>query len=277
MAHSLQMASANRAEVAAVVKHTFWELVCDTKSGRARSYSDPQLLNVWTDSCSSDIDDVSTFCDSSERGSSDVATLCWSDEELVEAKQAPGVWNKQTTLLQVPKFRLEQRCEAFALRESETISSTHGAQQLTTIMLKNLPNNLNRDGLLELVNAAGFQTKCDFLYLPIDSKSDANLGYAFLNLVDAHTAQAFWSAFDGFQSWGGDRCSNKVCRLEWSQLQGYDAHVQRYRNSPLLRDGSSDKRRPILLNRGQRISFPKPSGRAKVMRSVPRSKAAKAC
>merc|ERR1712216_803607 len=88
-------------------------------------------------------------------------------------------------------------------------------QELTTMMLKNIPNNLSRAALMELFNAAGFHGLCDFLYLPIDFDSDVNLGYAFVNMADGDAGQEFWKAFDGFCEWGGDSASTKICRLEW--------------------------------------------------------------
>jgi len=131
----------------------------------------------------------------------------------------------------------------------------------TTVMLKNLPNNLLRDSLVQLLDDAGFNGAYDFLYLPIDFAKDANLGYAFLNLVDGDTATEFWSAFQGFSNWGEDRASSKVCQLEWSQLQGFKAHVQRYRNSPVMHAAMCDSRRPLLFVAGKRTPFPPPTCR----------------
>jgi hypothetical protein len=48
-------------------------------------------------------------------------------------------------------------------------------------MLRNLPNNLKRSGLLELFDALGFQGLYDFVYLPIDFSRMANVGYCYLN------------------------------------------------------------------------------------------------
>merc|ERR1712226_532866 len=51
----------------------------------------------------------------------------------------------------------------------------------STVMWKNLPNNYNRDDLLNLVNSHGFTGAYDFFYSPIDFTSSALVGYAFVN------------------------------------------------------------------------------------------------
>lgn len=156
-------------------------------------------------------------------------------------------------------FESSKRRRGVRHRRSKRDSLSSGedeVQELTTVMLKNIPNNLSRAALLELLDAAGFRGLCDFVYLPIDFDSDVNLGYAFVNLADGDAGQDFWKVFNGFCDWGVDRASTKICRLEWSQVQGLDTHIQRYRNSPLLHASTPDERRPILLREGVRVEFP---------------------
>ncbi len=51
----------------------------------------------------------------------------------------------------------------------------------TTRMLRNLPNDYTRNDFLDLLQAKNIAF--DFVYLPIDWRKRANLGYAFVNLV----------------------------------------------------------------------------------------------
>jgi len=132
----------------------------------------------------------------------------------------------------------------------------------TTIMLRNLPNNYTRDGLLNLLASQGFGGKLDFLYFPIDFKTHAALGYAFVNLQSQSEAERLWLRFDGFSAW----CipSSKVCYVSWSQpLQGLAAHIARYRNSPLMHETVPDSYRPMLFSSGERVAFPPPTKRIK--------------
>mmetsp|Transcript_3206 Transcript_3206/g.9731 ORF Transcript_3206/g.9731 Transcript_3206/m.9731 type:complete len:476 (-) Transcript_3206:162-1589(-) len=128
----------------------------------------------------------------------------------------------------------------------------------TTVMLRNLPNNYNREMLLAMLDGDGFLGCYDFVYLPIDFKTQACLGYAFVNLVEPSTVPRFWSAFDGFCKWVLP--SKKVCSVTWSgPHQGRDAHIERYRNSPVMHSGLPDHCKPAVFENGKRIDFPTPS------------------
>mmetsp|Transcript_100101 Transcript_100101/g.250927 ORF Transcript_100101/g.250927 Transcript_100101/m.250927 type:complete len:372 (-) Transcript_100101:261-1376(-) len=132
----------------------------------------------------------------------------------------------------------------------------------TTIMLRNLPNNYTRAMLLDLIDWAGFAGKYDFLYLPIDFRTHAALGYTFINLVSPEEAERLRKFFDGFSKWALP--SSKVCSATWSHPhQGYEAHVQRYRNSPLMHEAVPDAYRPILFTDGVRVPFPPPTKKIK--------------
>merc|ERR1712070_229381 len=125
-------------------------------------------------------------------------------------------------------------------------------------MLRNLPNNMNRDALVQLFDSLGFQGLFNFVYLPIDFSRKSNVGYAFVNLCNAEAASAFQAAFQGFQGWTGS--SRKVCEAVWSQpCQGLECHIERYRNSPVMHEDVPDECRPIVLQDGERIAFPMPT------------------
>jgi len=58
-----------------------------------------------------------------------------------------------------------------------------------------------------------------------------------------------------------------VCSVSWSQpLRGLEAHVDRYRNSPLMHALVPDTYRPLLFRDGQRIAFPPPTKKIKAPR-----------
>jgi len=132
----------------------------------------------------------------------------------------------------------------------------------TTLMLRNLPNKFSREDVLELLSSKGFAGKFDFLYFPIDFNTHDALGYAFVNMVTTEAAEQLQRSLDGFSRWSVR--SNKVCSVSWSQpLQGLDAHVARYRNSPVMHESVPDAFRPVLFAKGKRIPLPEPTKRIK--------------
>lgn len=139
----------------------------------------------------------------------------------------------------------------------------------TTVMMRNIPNNVTRAKLLDLMNAEGFAGTYDFVYLPIDFKSKAGLGYSFVNFADPDVAERFHSHFSGFNAW--DVQSDKVCETNWSEaLQGREAHVERYKNSPVMHHSMPEECRPLLFKDGVPVPFPAPTVRIRAPRQYSR-------
>ncbi|CAE7841864.1 TE1, partial [Symbiodinium microadriaticum] len=116
----------------------------------------------------------------------------------------------------------------------------------TTLMLRNVPNNYSREMFLAMLDEHGFAGRYDFVYLPCDFYRQANLGYAFVNLVDGVAVDALWRTFDGFSGWALPTA--KVCQ----------AHVERYRNSPVMHRSVPDEYKPVIFKNGVRKNFPRP-------------------
>jgi len=129
---------------------------------------------------------------------------------------------------------------------------------LTTLMLRNIPNNYTREMMLQLLDDMGFQRKYDFFYLPFDFTSHAGLGYAFVNMANVADAQAMMNTMEGFSDWAMP--SHKVCSVRWSApYQGLEAHIDRYRNSPVMHEVVPEEHKPLVFRDGQRIPFPPPT------------------
>merc|ERR1711971_1058543 len=136
-------------------------------------------------------------------------------------------------------------------------------------MVRNIPNNYTRTMLVDLINAEGFEGKYDLVYLPIDFKNRVGLGYSFINFLDSDMAMRFQQHFAGFCSWSAQ--SDKICEVTWSDaLQGTEAHIERYRNSPVMHESVPDECKPMLLKDGERIPFPAPTKRIRAPRQWPR-------
>jgi len=130
----------------------------------------------------------------------------------------------------------------------------------TTVMWRNIPNNYSRNDLLELLNLEGFSGSYDFFYSPTDFKSNALVGYAFINLVCEEEANRFYEHFQGFTRW--TLRSSKRSVVTWSSpLQGLEGHIERYQNSPVMHPDVPDDLKPLLFRDGRRVPFPPPTKR----------------
>lgn len=133
----------------------------------------------------------------------------------------------------------------------------------TTLMLRNLPNDCTRDILLDMLNSEGFRGAYDFVYFPMDFNNDVSFSYAFVNMVSRDEAIRLHCRFQGFSGWHSSLApSPRICDVVWSgDHQGYAAHIERYRNSPVMHALVPDKYKPIVLSRGVRVEFPAPTKR----------------
>merc|ERR1712050_738430 len=93
----------------------------------------------------------------------------------------------------------------------------------TTVILRNIPNCYTRDALVHVLDTQGFVGRYNFLYVPIDFRTHAAIGYAFINLVTPADAERVCSHFEGFCQWSVG--SRKVCSVAWSQHQGLAEHI----------------------------------------------------
>jgi len=130
--------------------------------------------------------------------------------------------------------------------------------QRTTIMLRNLPNNYTREMVLEMLDSKGFKGKYNFVYLPIDFHRSASFGYAFVNMLTHEVAEEAKAVFHGFKDWKMQ--SQKTCEVAWGEpLQGLPAHIERYRDSPVMHPEIPDEFKPMVFIDGDRVEFPKPT------------------
>eukprot|EP00443_Scrippsiella_acuminata_P044959 CAMPEP_0115228930 /NCGR_PEP_ID=MMETSP0270-20121206/31928_1 /TAXON_ID=71861 /ORGANISM="Scrippsiella trochoidea, Strain CCMP3099" /LENGTH=339 /DNA_ID=CAMNT_0002643455 /DNA_START=62 /DNA_END=1081 /DNA_ORIENTATION=- len=184
---------------------------------------------------------------------------CWADSSMWQPQPTPSTSSTD------------------ALSDAESGSEATAAQVCetrTTVMLRGLPSLLTRNTLLQALNKMGFTGLFDMVYVPINFGTGEALGYAFINLVSPAVVPALWRAFDGFSAW--DVESDSACTVCWSEPnQGLSAHIERYRNSPVMHPAVPDDWRPAVFVNGIRTEFPPPTQKIKAPK-VRGSKAEKA-
>jgi len=133
-------------------------------------------------------------------------------------------------------------------------------KELTTIMLRNMPTDLTRDMLVELLDSYGLQGCYNFVYLPFHLLRLTGLGHAFVDFATSFDAKRAKTALEGFSSWPVTSAQDKVCEVSWANsLQGLSAHIEFYRNSPVMHETVPEEYKPILLEGGIRQPFPFPT------------------
>jgi len=126
----------------------------------------------------------------------------------------------------------------------------------TTLILKNLPLGCSHEGVRNILDEAGLAGLYNFIYVPFDFKKSALLRYGFVNFELHESAMKAIAALDGFSDWHGEL----PCEVRWSGAQqGLHAHVERYRNSPVMHNGVSDEYKPVVFENGMRVAFPAPT------------------
>jgi len=276
-----------------VVRKGFIEVVIPAYKGVIRrSVSDSALPRFekqeempWTamvkDSKLNDASDVSTNVSTDEEGlyanmpGTPREDLCSSDGDAdTEAVMAPmmpcqymdadGVWWMPMMPMETTSFGdFDQSWMQWGNQSMDAVeypvdADGEPSEWRTTVMIRNMPNNYTREMLLELVDSMGFAGAYDFAYLPVDFQSQAGLGYAFINFGTVADATSCFDRLEGFSDWKVP--SEKVCTVTWSSpTQGFEAHIERYQNSPVMHHSIPDEWKPVLLQQGMRVDFPAPS------------------
>lgn len=129
----------------------------------------------------------------------------------------------------------------------------------TTVMMRNLPNKYTQHLLLSDINEAGFIGTFDFMYLPIDTETNANKGYAFVNFSEPGFAWMFKQGFEGRRMPRFN--SDKVVFVSAATLQGFDANFAHYSQSRVNRGDPAC--RPLFLREpNPNATMLKPIGRS---------------
>lgn len=196
----------------------------------------------------------------------------WTEQNSMGNWWAPNEAYELPPPVACSQFQLEYSAleQSYAHAPMSSSSSNFDASQLasnevdaaqetrTTVMLRDLPEDYSRSTLLKLLDSQGFFGRFDFIYLPVDFKHRRNLGYALINLISPCEALRLTEHFEGFSTW--DVVSDKICSVGWCfPQQGLEAHVERYRNSPVMHESVPAEWQPMLLSHGVPVPFPAPT------------------
>ncbi|XP_078442345.1 uncharacterized protein LOC144712046 [Wolffia australiana] len=166
-------------------------------------------------------------------------------------RPATRSFNPVLSSLWQPKLRcLRRKCnEADSSLDSLQIQTGADGDPRTTVMLRNLPNQLRKNALLSLLDSHCREentlsapseyvhnppSQYDFFYLPIDFETGCNLGYAFVNFTSSDGVMKLHRAFHHMKWDFLD--SKKVCEVTYAKVQGLPELLAHCRRSVFVCD-----------------------------------------
>lgn len=112
--------------------------------------------------------------------------------------------------------------------EKEQFEKGDAAKKVTTLMLRNVPNAYDREALMAELANLGFEGSFDFLYLPIDTSTKNNVGYAFVNFCNEEACMNCMNALRGYFFKGQPYNRRRPAIVSVAHLQGLEANLQHY-------------------------------------------------
>lgn len=129
---------------------------------------------------------------------------------------------------------------------TDSSSDTESSCPRTTVLISGLAPNCSRCGLWDLLASMDVHQDCDFLYVPVQFKQPhAGNGFGFANFSSEDAAQE-----------ARHRLEQRGFQVVFSEHQGIEAHIERFRNSPVMHPSVPDEARPALYRDGLRVAFP---------------------
>lgn len=125
-----------------------------------------------------------------------------------------------------------------------------GSQLVTTLMIRNIPNQYSRRHLIEELEKLGFGGTYDFLYLPMDNGTLSNVGYAFINFVDPSGAKRAMAVFKSYRWKRYRKQSGKMGTVSVAHIQGLENNLKHYENAAVK--GARSGHRPMVIPSIQR-------------------------
>ncbi|RXW16780.1 hypothetical protein EST38_g9084 [Candolleomyces aberdarensis] len=158
-----------------------------------------------------------------------------------------------------PTYPPQQVADVTAKNQLSVARIEIGQDTRTTVMIKNIPNKMSDKELITYINKV-CPRRIDFLYLRMDFANGCNVGYAFVNFIEAQDLLKFAKARLG-EKWNMFS-SEKVLQMSYANYQGKEALVEKFKNSSVMDERESW--RPKIFyssgpNQGLPEQFPAPT------------------
>lgn len=132
------------------------------------------------------------------------------------------------------------------LNLEEEYKHAHHNMPPTTLMIRNIPNRYTQKELIAELDDLGFGGTFNFLYLPLDKGTMANVGYAFVNFLEHTWAERCMASFQGYCFRRHRRHSRKVAAVSVAHIQGLEANLMHYETAA-VNTAKLKQRRPLVV------------------------------
>jgi len=122
----------------------------------------------------------------------------------------------------------------------------------TTVMIRNLPNDLTQQALISHLDEYGFNGLFDFCYAPRSFNSSDNLGYAFVNFVSEAAAGMLLGAWHRQTPFGA---KTQPLSVSEATLQGFEANMKKWCGARLRRVRNPDFRPFVSEDAARRVGL----------------------
>mmetsp|Transcript_90663 Transcript_90663/g.170930 ORF Transcript_90663/g.170930 Transcript_90663/m.170930 type:complete len:719 (-) Transcript_90663:75-2231(-) len=145
----------------------------------------------------------------------------------------------------LPGFRSPVHGNVPRTRNFAAESRTEDKQEVTTLMIRNIPNRYKRSTLMRELDRLGLTGKYDFLYIPVDRGTSWNVGYAFVNFITPeYASECMEKLADHVFSQCKEGMMRKVAQVSPAHMQGYERNVQYYRGCAVY--SARECQRPLI-------------------------------
>lgn len=128
----------------------------------------------------------------------------------------------------------------------------------TTLMVRNLPQDMTQNQFVEKLIDGGYRGLFDFVYMPMNLRASGNFGYVFINFKSHYIAAQVMARLGNHEEY--DVLSALGWTTMWSTCQGFSTNVERYRNSPLMHELVPKDCKPSIYDEwGNVAAFPRPT------------------
>jgi hypothetical protein len=152
---------------------------------------------------------------------------------------AQGKYTRKLSHANVPRYTDMARFEEQVKKD-----------EVTTLMVRNIPNVYTRSMLTEELDSLGFEDQYDFVYLPIDKSTQWSVGYAFVNFKTPHAAQRCINEMTGYTFNRYKHGSRKMVQISVAHIQGLERNLEYY-SKTAVQSARVNAHRPHFLSNQQ--------------------------